>query len=201
MILKKCKRKKTFFWPECLDCVNHWEKIIFFKSKSSVLEVYPLHLAFLCNTIKWHWRNFQLYAAWSAYLTSLHTFVLFLLGFVADCTFYSVKVFHPVANLELWNIVLKVACFIVQPLVILSLICMVLKIITDVLQKDTSKWVLLLTFSSKVTFKVYITLQKYLVVLVFSVHDKPKTFWRLALHRNFLKGFTIFEQLILLQKL
>ena len=34
-MLKKCKR----LCPECLDCVNHQEKLIFFTSKISVLEV------------------------------------------------------------------------------------------------------------------------------------------------------------------
>ena len=30
--------KKVFFCPECLDCVNHQETLIFFKNKISVLE-------------------------------------------------------------------------------------------------------------------------------------------------------------------
>ena len=38
--IRKFDAKKTnFFCPECLDCVNHWEKLIFFKDKISVLEV------------------------------------------------------------------------------------------------------------------------------------------------------------------
>ena len=28
-----------FFYPECLDCVNHKEKLIFFKNEICVLEV------------------------------------------------------------------------------------------------------------------------------------------------------------------
>ena len=37
--IRKSDAKKTFFCPECLDCVNHYGKLIFFKNKISVLEV------------------------------------------------------------------------------------------------------------------------------------------------------------------
>ena len=38
--IRKFDDKKTvfFFCSECLDCVNHQEKLIFFKSNISVLE-------------------------------------------------------------------------------------------------------------------------------------------------------------------
>ena len=36
--VRKLGAKKTFFCPECLYSVNHDEKLIFFKSKISVLE-------------------------------------------------------------------------------------------------------------------------------------------------------------------
>ena len=31
-------KKRIFFSPECLDCTNHLENLIFFKKKISVLE-------------------------------------------------------------------------------------------------------------------------------------------------------------------
>ena len=36
--IRKFNDIKTFFCPECLDCVNHLEKLILFKDKTSVLE-------------------------------------------------------------------------------------------------------------------------------------------------------------------
>ena len=30
--------KNINFWSECLDCVNHWEKFIFFKNEISVFQ-------------------------------------------------------------------------------------------------------------------------------------------------------------------
>ena len=38
--MRKFDDKKTnfFFCPECLHCVNHYEKLIFFKNKISALE-------------------------------------------------------------------------------------------------------------------------------------------------------------------
>ena len=39
-IIRKFEAEKNgVFCPECLDCVNHWEKLIFFKNKISTLEV------------------------------------------------------------------------------------------------------------------------------------------------------------------
>ena len=38
-IRKLDTKKKYFFCPECLDCINHLEKVIFFKNKISVLDV------------------------------------------------------------------------------------------------------------------------------------------------------------------